>query len=106
MAVPKSKSDLYLAFEFFEGDMRSGIRSALFRTHEAVMQVVVQILAGMAFMEQCGLLHRDLKPENLLVATASRRIVIADFGLARCVESLELESTDDDKDTSEGTLPY
>ena len=26
--------------------------------------------------------------------------------LNRCVESLELESTDDDKDTSEGQLPH
>ena len=56
----------------------------------------------MAFMEQCGLLHRDMKPENLLVDTASRRIVIADFGLARCVDSMEVVDKAQLEEQSEG----
>jgi len=105
MGVPNSKTDLYLAFEFFDGDMRSGIRSSLYRTHDSVMEVVVQVAAGLAYFEKCGLLHRDLKPENLFVDTNTRRIVIGDFGLARCKDTIP-QADDPGQKQSEGTLPY
>lgn len=105
MGVPGSRTDLYLAFEFFDGDMRSGIRSSLYRNHDAVMEVVVQVACGLAYFEKCGLLHRDLKPENLFVDTKTHRIVIGDFGLARC-QSTVPQVDDPEQKQSEGTLPY
>lgn len=105
MAVPNTKADLYLAFEFFEGDMRSGIRSAHFRSREAILKVAVQVICGMAFIEACGLIHLDMKPENLLVDTETLRVVIADFGLARAA-SASAENAAGLDEQSEGTLPY
>ena len=42
-----------------------------------------QLLRGMAFMHQHGVMHRDLKPQNLLVDTDTSTLKIADLGLGR-----------------------
>jgi serine/threonine protein kinase len=43
-----------------------------------------QLLKGMTFCHQRGILHRDLKPQNLLIDQAGI-LKLADFGLARAV---------------------
>jgi cyclin-dependent kinase len=42
-----------------------------------------QLLRGMAFMHQHGIMHRDLKPQNLLVDPEKEVLKIADLGLGR-----------------------
>ena len=42
-----------------------------------------QLLRGMAFMHQHGIMHRDLKPQNLLVDPEKKLLKIADLGLGR-----------------------
>jgi serine/threonine protein kinase len=45
-------------------------------------QFMYEILCGLAYMHDLGVMHRDLKPDNILV-TEDFHLALADFGFAR-----------------------
>ncbi|MEM9645090.1 MAG: serine/threonine-protein kinase, partial [Planctomycetota bacterium] len=47
---------------------------------------VAQAARGVHAAHQAGLLHRDIKPHNLMLDRARDRVLVTDFGLARCME--------------------
>jgi len=53
---------------------------------ENVLRIFSQILDGMEAAHLHGIWHRDLRPENLLTNDDGRELVIADFGMAHCLE--------------------
>lgn len=48
-----------------------------------VQPFMFQLMRGLAFMHQHGIMHRDLKPQNLLVDPEQQLLKIADLGLGR-----------------------
>ncbi|HTT70406.1 MAG TPA: protein kinase [Anaeromyxobacteraceae bacterium] len=60
------------------------------------------VCAAVAAAHRAGVVHSDVKPENVLVLPASRRAMLADFGIAA---SLTARRPDGPK-TRIGTLPY
>ncbi len=46
-----------------------------------------QILSGLGAAHDAGLIHRDLKPSNILIEDATKSAKLADFGLARIIDS-------------------
>jgi serine/threonine protein kinase/formylglycine-generating enzyme required for sulfatase activity len=53
-----------------------------------ILSVGLQIASGLAAAHERGLIHRDIKPANIwLDASASGRVKILDFGLARLSEN-------------------
>src|ERR1039458_6613075 len=54
--------------------------------HSDILPLFSDILDGVEAAHLLKVIHRDLKPENLLVATPSRRVVVADFGVAHFEE--------------------
>lgn len=52
------------------------------------LDLLQQIVAGVAAAHAQGIIHRDLKPENVLVRRDGRAVV-ADFGLARGLEAAQ-----------------
>ncbi len=67
-------------------------------TTEDAITLTLQLLQGLAYIHQRGLLHRDLKPTNVLVK--NKHIHIVDFGLAIA------ERPNSDKQEIAGTLAY
>lgn len=45
-----------------------------------------QIIAGIEYLHELGVVHRDLKPENLLI-DFDRRLKLVDFGLSNLYKS-------------------
>jgi serine/threonine protein kinase len=56
---------------------------------EEVVDLALQICGGLEHAHAAGLVHRDIKPQNLLLG-ADGTVKIADFGIARAVETTKL----------------
>jgi serine/threonine protein kinase len=50
------------------------------------LSLFVQVLDSVEAAHLLGVCHRDIKPENLLYESATSRVVLADFGIARFTE--------------------
>lgn len=78
----------YFASELVEGgDLRQKLGTGGLPFRKAV-EIAEQIASGLASAHEKGIIHRDLKPENILL-TKTGEAKIADFGLAKLVESSE-----------------
>jgi eukaryotic-like serine/threonine-protein kinase len=73
----------YMVMELLEGvDLRQAIRSRSLGHLGRKLEVMAQILDGLAFAHANSVVHRDLKPGNIHL-TPSGHVKILDFGLAR-----------------------
>jgi cyclin-dependent kinase 2 len=76
---------LYLVFEYCDLDLKQ----LMDKMHNFGLNIqlrkhyLYQIVVGITYCHQRGVLHRDLKPENLLIDQLQNIIKVADFGLAR-----------------------
>ncbi len=97
----------YFVSELVEGtDLRHLLEQGALPVPRA-LDLARQLASGLAAAHEKGIVHRDLKPENVLVST-SGLVKIADFGLARPVESVEQAAswlpTSDPRQTSVGVV--
>jgi eukaryotic-like serine/threonine-protein kinase len=67
----------YLVMEYVEGAPVAPVENP-----RKLLDVAVQIAAGMAAAHAAGITHRDLKPANILI-THDGRVKLLDFGLAK-----------------------
>jgi eukaryotic-like serine/threonine-protein kinase len=78
----------FLVMELLEGE---GLDARLRRgplEPETACDYLLQLLLGLAFVHERGLVHRDIKPGNLFVEQSAQgeRIKLLDFGLAKLLE--------------------
>ncbi len=83
----------YLVMELVSG----GTLRDVLRTHGALsparaLDLVEPVLVALAAAHAAGLVHRDVKPENVLLSDDGR-VKVADFGLARAIETSNLTAT-------------
>jgi serine/threonine-protein kinase len=84
---------VFLVMEYVEGrNLRDVLRAAGRLTPGQAVGVLEPIAAAVAAAHRAGIVHRDMKPENVLIATDGR-IKVADFGLARAIESSSITMT-------------
>ncbi|KAM9804800.1 myosin light chain kinase, smooth muscle-like [Neosynchiropus ocellatus] len=86
----EGKSDIVMVLEMISGgELFERIIDEDFDfTEREVIKYMLQIIEGVAFIHQQGVVHLDLKPENIMcVNKTGTKIKLIDFGLARRLES-------------------
>jgi serine/threonine protein kinase len=73
---------LYVMMELLDSDLQRVIQSPQPLEDQHFKHFLFQLLRGLRFAHQHGVIHRDLKPSNILV-TKDCDLCISDFGLAR-----------------------
>ena len=70
-------------------------------------EIILQILDGLDYAHQKGLVHRDIKPANIFLTVNKGKIVakLGDYGLAKAFEMAGLSGLSNDKDRM-GTPPF
>lgn len=98
---------LWISMDYVEGtDAGHLLTQKQFRNGlppEEVVRIITAIADALDYAHQRGLLHRDIKPANILLADDGKRIMLADFGIARRVDDTsKLTSTN----MTVGTVAY
>ncbi|MCY7363735.1 MAG: Stk1 family PASTA domain-containing Ser/Thr kinase [Frankiaceae bacterium] len=83
----------YLVMEHVAGiTLRDVVRDAAPLTPARALDLLEPVLRALAAAHGAGLVHRDVKPENVLLGDDGQ-VKVADFGLARAIESSNLTAT-------------
>jgi len=79
----ESDGYVYFAMEFVSGETAADRlrREGRIAEHDAI-QIALQVVEALEYVNRFGLVHRDLKPENLLL-TAAGEVKVCDLGLAK-----------------------
>lgn len=85
--VGESGDIAYIAMEFLEGRELQDIINAQRLPLGEVLNIVIQVAAGLVYAHQLGVVHRDIKPSNIMVLK-DYRVKITDFGVASMASSL------------------
>lgn len=77
----------YLVMELLEGDtLKSRLHDYQMRGERMpmgeVVRIVLDVLNGLGYAHEEGVIHRDVKPSNILL-TRRGEVVLADFGIAQ-----------------------
>ncbi|KAI9263689.1 kinase-like domain-containing protein [Sporodiniella umbellata] len=84
--IVMARGSVYMVLEYMDHDLSGilGHPNFTFQPSHA-KSLVKQMLEGLAYLHQMGILHRDIKGSNLLINNKGE-LKIADFGLARVFE--------------------
>jgi tRNA A-37 threonylcarbamoyl transferase component Bud32 len=100
-----SRTVYYFLMEYVDGTtLRQLIHAGRLQPQQA-LAIVPQICEALQFAHDEGVVHRDIKPENILLDQRGR-VKIADFGLARLLNTSPQDYSLTDADQVMGTPRY
>ena len=83
----ESDGHLFIAMEFVHGvDLERLIQMGEPLSLQAKLDIIIDVLTGVAFAHKRGIVHRDIKPANIRVAEDGRAKIM-DFGVAHLASS-------------------
>jgi len=82
----------YLVMQYVDGPSLAKFSRGRRLTIETVLDLGVQLCAGLQAAHDQGVIHRDVKPSNILLDSQLRARLV-DFGLARLVDKTDLTTT-------------
>jgi serine/threonine protein kinase/formylglycine-generating enzyme required for sulfatase activity len=95
-AILQDGDDWFLVMEYVQGE---DLGTLMHRNHnqplfdwQRMVNLYDQVLLGMDYAHQKGVIHRDIKPSNLLL-NQDGLVKLADFGIARELRSRKLTQT-------------
>ena len=78
---------LFIAMQYIEGaDLTDIISQQQQLPLHAKLDIIIDILNGLAYAHRRGVIHRDIKPANIRISSEGRAHIM-DFGIARLSES-------------------
>ena len=87
----RTGSSYFYAMEFVEGEtLENLIRRSGRLTIKSALEIMTQVIAGLAAVDKQKLVHRDIKPSNIMVSLEEGGAVTAkiiDLGLAKAVNA-------------------
>jgi len=79
----EAEGQLFIAMELVEGvDLSDLIAARDPLALERKLDIVIEVLQGLGYAHDRGVIHRDIKPSNVRIASDGR-VKIMDFGIAR-----------------------
>jgi len=79
----ESEGQLFIAMELVDGrDLSSIIALSEPLALERKLDIVIEVLQGLSYAHERGVIHRDIKPSNVRIASDGS-VKIMDFGIAR-----------------------
>lgn len=89
----KTQSCLYIVLEYMEnGSLAQFVKRFGSLSETLVAMYITQVLRGLAYLHEQGVLHRDVKGANILT-TKDGLVKLADFGVA--IKLSETQKADD-----------
>jgi serine/threonine protein kinase len=83
VSLPQGEYNI-LIFQYFDRSLEDLFVQCRKRfSVKTVVQIALQLLEALQHLHGKGFLHRDLKPENLMFDSATKKIYVIDFGLAK-----------------------
>lgn len=75
----------YIAMEYLEGQtLRNRVDAEGALQQDEAVRIIAEVLDGLAYAHDKGVIHRDVKPDNIQLLPDGR-VKITDFGIARLI---------------------
>jgi len=79
----------FLVMEFVDGqDLKKMIKTDAPLNIDRMLNLAIQICAGIGYAHRAGLVHADVKPQNILL-TKDDTVKVTDFGIAQALSSTQ-----------------
>ena len=79
----------YIVMEYVEGqDLKKLIKAEAPFPVDRMLNLAIQMCAGIGYAHRAGLVHADVKPQNILV-TATDHVKVTDFGIAQVLSETQ-----------------